>query len=182
MRLAGWPDDQPVWTGSCPCQPFSAAGDGKGFADERHLWPAFYHLIAECRPAIIFGEQVASKSGLEWLDLVSADMEGSGYAIGAADLCAAGVGAPHIRQRIWWGAYSQRDKQSREEPCGRAVGRMGRVEQSVPWDRTWKSALSSLRIVDDGIPRNVAGTDAARNAIVPQVGAKFIEAFCEVIS
>ena len=26
LRLAGWPDDRPVWTGSCPCQPFSAAG------------------------------------------------------------------------------------------------------------------------------------------------------------
>lgn len=32
LRRAGWPDDRPVWTGSCPCQPFSAAGKGKGFA------------------------------------------------------------------------------------------------------------------------------------------------------
>jgi DNA (cytosine-5)-methyltransferase 1 len=47
LRLAGWPDDRPVWTGSCPCQPFSAAGKGAGFADERHLWPAWHHLIRE---------------------------------------------------------------------------------------------------------------------------------------
>lgn len=102
LRLAGWPDDRPVWTGSCPCQPFSAAGKGKGFDDERHLWPVFYRLIAECRPPVVFGEQVASKDGLQWLDAVQSDMEASGYAIGAADLCAAGIGAPHIRQRLWF--------------------------------------------------------------------------------
>ena len=102
LRLAGWPDDRPVWTGSCPCQPFSAAGKGKGFDDERHLWPEFHRLISECRPPVVFGEQVASKDGLAWLDTVQSDMEASGYALGAADLCAAGVGAPHIRQRLWF--------------------------------------------------------------------------------
>ena len=102
LRLAGWPDDRPVWTGSCPCQPFSAAGKGAGFADERHLWPEFHRLIAKCRPPVVFGEQVASKDGLAWLDTVQSDMEASGYAIGAADLCAAGIGAPHIRQRLWF--------------------------------------------------------------------------------
>ena len=102
LRLAGWPDDRPVWTGSCPCQPFSAAGKGAGFADDRHLWPEFYRLIAKCRPPVVFGEQVASKDGLGWLDTVQSDMEASGYAIGAADLCAAGIGAPHIRQRLWF--------------------------------------------------------------------------------
>ena len=102
LRLAGWPDDRPVWTGSCPCQPFSAAGKGTGFADERHLWPEFHRLISECRPPVVFGEQVASKDGLAWLDTVQSEMEASGYAIGAADLCTAGIGAPHIRQRLWF--------------------------------------------------------------------------------
>lgn len=108
LRLAGWPDDRPVWTGSCPCQPFSAAGKGAGFSDERHLWPAWHHLIAECRPAVVFGEQVASADGLEWLELVHADLEAAGYAVGAADLCAAGVGAPHIRQRLFFVADAER--------------------------------------------------------------------------
>ncbi|PJR89974.1 DNA cytosine methyltransferase [Ochrobactrum sp. 695/2009] len=102
LRRAGWPDDRPVWTGSCPCQPFSAAGKGAGFTDERHLWPHFHWLIENCRPSIVFGEQVASKDGLGWLDLVQADLEGSGYASGAVDTCAAGFGAPHIRQRLYW--------------------------------------------------------------------------------
>lgn len=110
LRLAGWPDDQPVWTGSCPCQPFSAAGKGDGFADERHLWPAWFHLIEERRPDELFGEQVASPDGLLWFDLVRADMEGAGYACGPADICAAGVGAPHIRQRNFWVAQSGRER------------------------------------------------------------------------
>lgn len=106
LRRAGWPDDRQVWTGSCPCQPFSAAGKGNGFADERHLWPAFFHLIRIHRPGVVFGEQVASKDGLAWIDLVHADLEREGYAVGAVDSCAAGFGAPHIRQRMYWVADS----------------------------------------------------------------------------
>lgn len=106
LRRAGWSDDKPVWTGSCPCQPFSAAGQGGGFDDERHLWPHFHYLIEQCRPPIVFGEQVASKDGLGWFDLVQADLEGANYAATAVDICAAGVGAPHIRQRLYWMAYA----------------------------------------------------------------------------
>ena len=102
LRRAGWPDDSPVWTGSCPCQSFSASGKRRGFSDHRHLWPAWFRLIREYRPDICFGEQVASRDGLAWLDVVSADLEAEGYAIGAADLCAAGFGAPHIRQRLYF--------------------------------------------------------------------------------
>mgnify|MGYP001577113289 CR=1 FL=1 len=104
LRLAGVPDNEHCWTGSCPCQPLSGAGLGKGHADERHLWPAFHRLIAVCRPATLYGEQVASHLGREWLAAVRADLEALGYACGAADLCAAGVGAPHIRQRLYFGA------------------------------------------------------------------------------
>ena len=109
LRLAGWPEDRPVFTGSCPCQPFSVAGKGKGLADERHLWPAFRWLIAQCRPATVFGEQVASKDGRLWLSGVRSDLEAMGYVVGGADLCAAGIGAPHIRQRLWWMADNTQD-------------------------------------------------------------------------
>ena len=106
LRLAGWPDDRPAWTVSCPCQPFSDAGAKKGFEDERHLWPRAFRLAQECRPPVIFGEQVASPDGLEWLSVVQSDLEGEGYAFGAADLCAAGVGAPHRRQRLFFVAHA----------------------------------------------------------------------------
>lgn len=102
LRLAGWPDNKPVWTGSCPCQPFSTAGKGDGFADERHLWPAFNHLISECSPQHVFGEQVAAGSANAWFDLVQADLEGLGYAFGLVPFTSAGIGAPHIRERAYW--------------------------------------------------------------------------------
>ena len=102
LRLAGWPDDKPVWTGSCPCQPFSAAGKGDGFADERHLWPHFFHLISERRPQHVFGEQVAAGVANAWFDLVQADLEGMGYAFGLVPFTSASIGAPHIRERAYW--------------------------------------------------------------------------------
>jgi DNA (cytosine-5)-methyltransferase 1 len=181
LRLAGWSDDRSVWTGSCPCQPFSAAGKGAGFDDERHLWPAFHHLIEQCRPATVLGEQVASPDGLAWIDLVQTDLENSGYASAAVDLCAAGVGAPHIRQRLYWTAYAERDQQPWKEPCSGASRRVGRKQQPVPWDESWQDALTRLRALDNGVARCVAGTDAARNAIVPQVAQVFIEAVMECI-
>ncbi|WP_270488927.1 DNA cytosine methyltransferase [Enterobacter ludwigii] len=107
LRLAGWPDNKPVWTGSCPCQPFSAAGKGDGFADERHLWPHFFHLISECTPQHVFGEQVASGNANAWFDLVQSDLEGMGYAFGLVPFAAAGVGAPHIRERAYWVANTE---------------------------------------------------------------------------
>jgi DNA (cytosine-5)-methyltransferase 1 len=101
LKLAGWSDRQ-LWTGSCPCQPFSVAGKGAGADDKRHLWPAWFHLISQCRPPIVFGEQVAAAVGHRWLDGVCADLEGQGYAIGAAVLPACAVGAPHRRDRLWF--------------------------------------------------------------------------------
>ncbi|HAU5500967.1 TPA: DNA cytosine methyltransferase [Cronobacter sakazakii] len=122
LRLAGWPDDKPVWTGSCPCQPFSAAGKGDGFADERHLWPAFFHLISECRPQHVFGEQVAAGNANAWFDLVQSDMEGVGYAFGLVPFTSAGIGAPHIRERAYWVANSNSeidDRRRSVRPYGR---------------------------------------------------------------
>ena len=102
LRIARWPRDREVWTGSCPCQPFSVAGKGKGEKDERHLWPEFHRLVNECRPSTVFGEQVASKAGRSWCDGVQDDMEALGYGFWPVDLCSASVGSPNIRQRLWW--------------------------------------------------------------------------------
>jgi DNA (cytosine-5)-methyltransferase 1 len=130
LKINRWPADKPIWTGSCPCPPFSSAGKKKPcpkcqsqspvpcprrtgyficcacehawFADARHLWPEFWRLIAICRPPVVYGEQVASDDGRVWLAGVRASLEILGYGVGASDLCAAGVGAPHLRQRLYW--------------------------------------------------------------------------------
>lgn len=122
LRFAGWADSRPVWTGSCPCQPFSVAGKGKGVDDPRHLWPVFRRLIAECFPDVIFGEQVAGAAGLGWLAGVQADVEEDSYRLGFAELCAAGVGSPHIRQRLFWVADSENPNwRSRERGAETAI-------------------------------------------------------------
>lgn len=119
LRRAGWRDDRPVWTGSCPCQPFSAAGKGTGFDDERHLWPAFQWLIEKCRPQHVFGEQVAAGNANAWFDLVQTDLEGMGYAFGLTPFTAASIGAPHIRERAYWLANAN---VQRESATGNAQG------------------------------------------------------------
>jgi len=124
LRLAGWPDSRPVWTGSCPCQPFSVAGKGGGVNDERHLWPHFHRLIRACRPNVVVGEQVAGKAGYGWFDGVRADLEGTGYSSRAADIPALAVNAPHIRQRLYWVAI---DMGNTNVPHGEGSGVSSRV-------------------------------------------------------
>jgi len=130
LQLAGWPDDRPVCTASLPCQPFSNAGKRQGVKDERHLWPVFAELVRECGFATIFGEQVESAIRHGWLDGVFSSLEQFGYACAAGCLPAACVGAPHIRQRVYWVANAERDGGRFDEPGRRpqertADGRTG---------------------------------------------------------
>jgi len=142
-RLAGWPDDRELWTGSPPCQPFSVAGKGKAQADDRHLWPHLFRLASARRPAVLMGEQVAAAVGKNWLDGVFADLEGIGYACGAAVVPACAVDAPHRRDRLWFVAHTDdagpqglaghvvRTAQGRSEPPGPAAeaGLLDRAKQ-----------------------------------------------------
>ncbi len=133
---------------------------GGGFTDVRHLWPPWFALIRECRPAVVFGEQVSSGDGLAWFDAVHADLEGAGYAIGAADLCAAGVGAPHIRQRLYFVAYADggngRLHLSRGEPRRGDAQAVGRGEAGGMADRCG----SGLEVVgEQSARRELAATE-----------------------
>ena len=157
LRLAGWPDSRPVWTGSCPCQPFSAAGKGKGFTDERHLWPAMHWLAGQRRPVVIFGEQSASADANDWIDLVQADMEAMGYAFGACAFPSAGVGAPHIRDRAYWVAHADSKRMEASEQCGPR----GRVELANCGGAGWLAYASGK-----GSQGWVSGRENAQREII----------------
>lgn len=136
LRLTGIGPDFPLWSGSCPCTPFSSAGKRLGFEDERHLWPDWYELISECRPAILFGEKVSSKDGRIWFSRVRTDLEALGYAVGCADLCAAGIGAPHIRQRLYWGSIRMANTDSLVSP--NVKPELGVISKQSPEKERWE--------------------------------------------
>jgi DNA (cytosine-5)-methyltransferase 1 len=182
LQLAGWDSTRPVWTGSPPCQPFSTAGKQKGKEDERHLWPAFFKLIRECKPPTVFGEQVASAIAQGWYDDLQDDMEAEGYATGMAVLPACSIGAPHKRNRLFFVADSK---------CG---GRTSRNEQQAIQSRNlcWQDTRTvyckdgkyrtiptepTLQPLANGVPNRVDILRGAGNAIVPQVAAEFIKAY-----
>lgn len=176
LRLAGWPDDRPVWTGSCPCQPLSVAGKRKGHVDERHLWPAFYHLISKREPPVVFGEQVASKDGREWLSAVRTDLDAAGYAVGAADLCATPFGVDQNRERLFFAALPAGPDAARRHSLGWGERRSEEVEDHRRY-ADWRQSCEAS-VLDDGLPVGVAKaiTKGFGNAIVPQVAAEFIRA------
>ena len=155
LRLADWPDDRPVWTGSPPCQPFSVAGNQKGNSDERHLWPVFFDLIKKQAPPTVFGEQVASSIRHEWFDDLQKDLEAENYASAMVVLPACSVGAPHKRERLWFvaNAITVGDtKQPRLEGHARAVDGESRREGEIRpssktgvWDESKVSALDDSK-------------------------------------
>jgi len=181
LRLAGWPDDRPVWTGSCPCQPFSMAGKRQGFADERHLWPAWFRLISQRRPATIFGEQVAS--AVDWLSLVRSDLESLDYAVGTIPVQAASAGAFHLRDRFWFVANGMRTgleirpgERSDNESQFPSLERDGGIEWLRCADGKFRPVKPGIRLLARGVPARVGKLRAFGNAIVPQVAAEFIKA------
>ena len=100
-----------IITGGFPCQPFSIAGKQKGTNDDRHLWPEMFRIIKELKPRWIIGENVRGIVNIQdgmVFETVCTDLESEGYEVQAFNIPAAGVGAPHRRERIWIVANSRR--------------------------------------------------------------------------
>lgn len=181
LQLAGWPDDRPIWTGSCPCQDFSNAGLRKGFAGDRDLWPEMRRLIEECRPDVFVGEQVDDAP--EWYDRTAADLEALDYACGACVVPACAVGAPHERSRLWFVADSGCERRARNVgttiPRQHAFPRIKDGGGVANLDELPAICQPILCRAGDGIPNRVAFLHGLGNAIVPAVAAEFIQAFME---
>jgi DNA (cytosine-5)-methyltransferase 1 len=162
-RLAGWPDDRPLWSASCPCQPFSVAGKGAAQADARHLWPEAARLVRARRPPVLVGEQVAAAVGKSWLDGVRADLEGVGYAVRGVVVPACSVNAPHRRDRLWFVADANGDR------SGAGRGDDGEVRSLSEAQRQPEHGAAVSRRGcpqhDDG---DVADADGARSQILPR--------------
>lgn len=137
-RLAGWSDDRPLWTGSCPCQPFSSAGKATGTDDPRHLWPDFHRIIRARRPVVVLGEQVAEASGRHWFDGVRSNLEEDDYSCRAVDIPACAVDAPIERSRLYWCAVARAnqlfERGYTREPRGKAG--QSRGEARSPYGHT----------------------------------------------
>lgn len=186
-RLAGWPDDRELWTGSCPCQPFSLAGKQQGFDDPRHLWPDFFRLIRARRPACVMGEQVASAPGYAWLDGMGADLDREDYSWRAVDIPACSVNALQIRNRLYWiassagGAGRERHKSHYRIPLTARKAPAVLSHHFADARRALEGDFRNL-LSGDGISLQVE-RDRARcygNAIIPEEAAEVIAAWMEV--
>jgi DNA (cytosine-5)-methyltransferase 1 len=184
LQLAGIPPERPLWTGSCPCQPFSVGSEEQlGVADERHLWPAFDALIEARRPPVVFGEQVANAINHGWLDEVLTCLGNKDYSTGAAILPANLMGADHERKRLYWSAYASGPRWDRYFNEWRALSKHAAEAHDLHGDpfaqarRALAGDFSGLLPVD-GVPVELerSALHGYGNAIVPQVGAAFIQA------
>jgi len=93
-----------IITGGFPCQPFSVAGKQKGTSDDRHLWPEMFRIIKAFKPRYVIGENVRGIVNIQdgvVFETVCTDLESEGYEVQPFIIPAAGVGAPHRRERVW---------------------------------------------------------------------------------
>lgn len=179
LRRAGWVDERPVWTGSCPCQPFSNNGKRQGFEDPRHLWPTWKRLIEKRRPTELFGEQVSSQP--EWLKLVRSDLVQMDYAMAAIPIEAASAGADHRRERYWIVAS---DTFGRIDGPERTQCDVGDVQDGDPEAFEWIETSDGRKFrnkpglswVGHGIPRRSHKIRAFGNAIDIRPATAFIRA------
>jgi len=132
--------DCDILTAGYPCQPFSVAGKQKGTEDDRHIWPYILRIVAHKRPTWCVFENVHGHIALG-LDQVLLDLEAEGYSTRTFIVPAAGVNAPHRRDRLWIIAHSELAhpvsiRRGRRDSTGRGTG-----EQQVQSEEQGRSSV-----------------------------------------
>lgn len=93
-----------------PCQPFSVAGRRDGTRDERWIWEDIARIIREVRPRYVFLENVPGLlTDTGGYGTVLASLAQVGFDAEWDVFSAEGVGAPHLRRRVFILAWSVSD-------------------------------------------------------------------------
>ncbi len=123
-----WRGRVDIVSGGFPCQPFSVAGQRKGDADERNLWPDTVRIIGEVRPRYAFLENVPGLLSSGYFETILCDLAKIGYDIEWDIVGASDVGANHRRKRLWMLAWDTDSRDGNE----RSVSRMAERQEAEP--------------------------------------------------
>jgi DNA (cytosine-5)-methyltransferase 1 len=157
-----------IITGGFPCQPFSVAGKQKGTSDDRHLWPEMFRIIKELKPRWVIGENVKGLINLEngmVFETVCTNLEGEGYEVRAFNIPAAGVGAPHRRERIWIVAHR---KESMVNADGVRLEQHNETKKETSWWRTsttFKPTSNVVNTISNDKGREISRSDEEEGRI-----------------
>lgn len=176
LRLAGWPDDKPIWTGGPPCQNNSNAAAIHGYrtglrGDRSGLALCWLDLIAACNPEPVVFENVPGIA--PWLAEITARLEELGYGISQPECSSAGIGALHLRRRVLVVAHAGGSGLALTRQAGSP--KAARQSRATPPGDFWREVEPGVWRMDDGIPTRMAQLRAFGNAIDPEAVAKVIE-------
>lgn len=116
------PPSVDVICGGFPCQDVSLAGSRKGLEGNRStLWSEMFRLVCEVKPRWVVAENVpglmSSDSG-RFFGNILRDLAAAGYDAEWGVLSATGVGAPHLRRRVFILAHSNNFRKSEPTKTG----------------------------------------------------------------
>jgi len=162
-----------IITGGFPCQPFSVAGKQKGTSDDRHLWPEMFRIIKTFKPRFVIGENVRGIVNIQdgvVFETVCTNLESEGYEVQPFNIPAAGVGAPHRRERIWFIAVREDVANTISNDEGREISRSDEEKRRIQEEHrtehstTGKSSRTSeVRNGDNGYEGNKNNVGITKN-------------------
>jgi DNA (cytosine-5)-methyltransferase 1 len=172
IKQIDWATVEPVdiICGGYPCQPFSTAGKRKGTDDPRHLWPWVRTAISELRPQYAILENVRGHLSMGGLQVVG-ELAEIGYDAEWRVVSAAGVGAPHRRERVIILAYPNSSRWEggvRTQETRQAFSRFNDSGTIERWRAQWITEPRMDRVAH-GIPKRMDKLRGLGNAVVPQV-------------